>query len=46
MAEHEERAVLAAYDRLRADGEEWASYLAGSRLTDGVAGDWLPLDDR
>lgn len=37
--EHEERAVLEAYDRLRADAEEWASYHEESRLTDNVAGD-------
>jgi hypothetical protein len=44
VAEHEERAVLAAYDRLREDEEEWASYRDESRLTDNVAGDWWHQD--
>ncbi|GAT66041.1 hypothetical protein HS048_27045 [Planomonospora sp. ID91781] len=39
--EHEEQAALAAYDRLRADSAEWASYLEESRLADNAAGDWL-----
>jgi hypothetical protein len=38
--EHEERQALAAYDRLRADEQEWASYRDESRLTDNAAGDW------
>jgi hypothetical protein len=42
--EHEEHAVLAAYDRLRADEDEWASYLDEARLTDNAAGDWLRRD--
>jgi hypothetical protein len=41
LDEHEEHAALAAYDRLRADDAEWASYQAESRLTDNVAGDWM-----
>ncbi|WP_239375948.1 hypothetical protein [Frankia sp. Cj5] len=44
VSEHEERAALAAYDRLRADEPEWASYLEESRLTDNAAGDWLRRD--
>ena len=43
--EHEERGALAAYDRLRADEQEWASYRAEARLTDNAAGDWLRRDD-
>jgi hypothetical protein len=43
--EHEEQAVLAAYERLRADDQEWASYRAEARLTDNTAGDWLRQDD-
>jgi hypothetical protein len=39
--EHEEQAALAAYDRLRADPAEWASYREESRLVDNAAGDWL-----
>ena len=39
--EHEDRAALDAYDRLRADEQEWASYRDESSLTDNVAGDWL-----
>jgi hypothetical protein len=42
--EHEERAALAAYDHLRADADEWASYRAEARLTDNAAGDWLRRD--
>jgi predicted transcriptional regulator len=38
--EHEERAALAAYERLRSNTAEWASYQNESLLTDGVAGDW------
>jgi hypothetical protein len=41
VEEHEERALLAAFDRLRADDAEWASYKDESRLTDNVAADWL-----
>jgi hypothetical protein len=44
IAEHEERAVLVAYDRLRADEEEWASYQDESRLADNAAGDWWHQD--
>lgn len=44
LAEHEEHAVMSAYERLRADGEEWASYLDEARLTDNVAGDWQRAD--
>lgn len=44
LAEHEERAVLAAYDRLRANDEEWAAYRDESRLTDNAAGDWWRQD--
>ncbi|MFC4063227.1 hypothetical protein ACFOWE_33520 [Planomonospora corallina] len=43
--EHEEQAALAAYDRLRADPSEWASYRQESRLTDNAAGDWLRGED-
>lgn len=39
--EHEEREVLAAYERLRTDVDEWASYRDESRLTDNVAEDGL-----
>jgi hypothetical protein len=45
VTEHEERAVLAAYDRLRADPDEWESYRAESRSTDQVAGGWLREDE-
>jgi predicted transcriptional regulator len=44
IAEHEERMVLLAYERLRADEQEWASYRNESRLTDNAAGDWLRQD--
>ena len=44
VAEHEEREALAAYERLRADQAEWASYLDESRLTDNAAGDWIRRD--
>jgi hypothetical protein len=44
IAEHEERVILAAYDRVRADEEEWASYCDEARLTDNVAGDRLRQD--
>jgi hypothetical protein len=33
--------VLAGYERLRADPEEWASYQAEARLTGNAAGDGL-----
>jgi hypothetical protein len=46
LDEHEEQTVLAAYDRLRADEQEWASYREESRLTDNAAGDWLRADRR
>jgi hypothetical protein len=39
LDEHDERQVLAAYDRLRADPDEWASYLAEQDEWDAVAGD-------
>jgi hypothetical protein len=42
--EHEEQTALAAYERLRADDQEWASYRAEARLTDNTAGDWLRQD--
>jgi hypothetical protein len=44
VEEHEERAALDAYERLRADEREWASYLNETALTDNVAGDWLRQD--
>jgi hypothetical protein len=44
LAEHEEHAVMSAYERLRADDEEWASYRDEARLTDNVAGDWQRPD--
>jgi len=44
LAEHEERAILAAYDRLRADEDEWAAYRDESHLTDQLAGDWAHRD--
>ncbi|SBW21742.1 hypothetical protein [Protofrankia symbiont of Coriaria ruscifolia] len=44
ISEHEERAALAAYDRLRADEREWASYLEESQLIDNATGDWLRRD--
>jgi hypothetical protein len=44
LAEHEEREALAAYERLRADEDEWASYRNESRLTDNAAGDWTRQD--
>jgi len=42
--EHEVHAVLAAYERLRGDEQEWASYREEARLTDNAAGDWLQQD--
>ena len=39
--EHEALAVLAAYERLPDDEQEWASYREEARLTDNTAGDWL-----
>jgi len=39
--EHEGQAVLAAYERLRADEKEWASYREEAQLTDNASGDWL-----
>lgn len=44
LQEHEEREVLAAFDRLRADPEEWESYRREAVLTDNAAGDWLGQD--
>ena len=46
LAEHEERRVLAAYERLQEDEEAWASYRRESAMVDGVAGDWARGDDR
>lgn len=43
--EHEEHTALSAYDDLRRDPEEWASYRDESRLTDNASGDWLRQDD-
>jgi len=34
--------IVRQYEALRADPEEWASYQAEARLTDGVAGELLP----
>jgi hypothetical protein len=42
--EHETLAVLAAYERLRGDEQEWASYREEAQLTDNAAGDWLRQD--
>lgn len=44
LLEHEEREVLAAFDRLRADPAEWESYRHEAALTDNAAGDWLGQD--
>ncbi len=41
VSEHEEQAALMAYEYLRSNDEEWASYQNESRLTDNAAGDWL-----
>lgn len=42
VKEHKINRIMARYEELRADPEEWASYRAESRLTDNVAGDGLP----
>jgi hypothetical protein len=43
--EHEALAVLAAYERLPDDEQEWALYRdEEAQLTDNAAGDWLRRD--
>ncbi len=42
VKEHRINRIIARYEELRADPEEWAGYRAESRLTDNVAGDGLP----
>jgi hypothetical protein len=42
IMEHHVAMINQRYEELRADPEEWASYLAEGRLTDNVAGDGLP----
>jgi predicted DNA-binding protein len=44
VEEHEEQSALDAYERLRSDEREWASYLNEAAQTDNVAGDWLRQD--
>jgi hypothetical protein len=44
LDEHEEQRVLAAYDRLRGDPDEWASYLAEQDEWDAVADDTRSAD--
>jgi predicted DNA-binding protein len=41
IEEHEQRAALDAYDRLREDERAWASYRDESSVTDSVAADWM-----
>jgi len=42
LKEHRVNRVMARYEELRADPDEWASYRAEARLTDNAAGDGLP----
>lgn len=42
VMEHRFAQIMARYEQLRADPEEWASYQAELRLTDNVAGEGLP----
>jgi len=42
VTEHHIAHINRRYEELRADPEEWASYTAEARLTDGVAGEGLP----
>jgi len=42
LREHRINRIMARYEELRADPEEWASYQAEAGLTDSAAGDGLP----
>ena len=42
LREHRINRIMAVYEQMRADPEEWASYAAEARLTDNAAGDGLP----
>ena len=42
LREHRINRIMARYEELRADPEEWASYHAEARLTDNAAGDGVP----
>jgi hypothetical protein len=42
LMEHHITHINRRYEELRADPEEWASYMAEARLTDAVAGETLP----
>jgi len=42
LREHRINRIVARYEELRADPEEWAAYQAEARLTDNAAGDGLP----
>jgi hypothetical protein len=42
LKEHKISRIMARYEELRADPDEWASYQAEATLTDNTAGDALP----
>jgi hypothetical protein len=42
IREHRVNRIMARYQELQADPEEWASYRAEAKLTDNAAGDGLP----
>jgi hypothetical protein len=42
IMEHHIAHINRRYEELRADPEEWASYMAEAELTDNVAGETLP----
>ena len=42
LKEHKVNRIIARYEALRADPDDWASYQAEARLTDNVAGESLP----
>jgi hypothetical protein len=42
IMEHHIAHINRRYEELRADPEEWASYMAEARLTDNVVGETLP----
>jgi hypothetical protein len=42
LREHRSNHIMARFEELRADPDEWDSYQAEARLTDNTAGDALP----
>ncbi len=43
VMEHHLAHISRRYEELRADPDEWTSYVAEARLTDNVAGETLPV---